>query len=875
MKDSDKKQSDDCNVGVIDTTNQELDLSRFPEANPNPVFRVDKKGRIIYNNQASQAILKSWNITENDKLPEEWSKISAKAIKTDTPQKAEVQCYDKIFKLTFAPTTDTQSTNIYGLDITDLKEAKNDSEKARWRAETINAVISDIDKDMNRDKICDTIASHLSKIFVTPRCSVILFDESNGVKVTSTFQNGKVADFGKQGTMKLDDHPNIKKVLETGKTVIVKSQERHDLARQEVSDFNKPWFYIIVPIISNNQIFGTVNISSIDPDAEYTEDDLMMIETICKYSGQAIRNVETLEHEAKARQAAEQANKDLEQANQQLKTAKQQTEEAKERFESLNKELAASIERANFKANQAIHNNQVKSRFLANMSHEIRTPMNAIIGFSEVLETQEMTSEQKEYVSIIKDSSINLLRLVNDILDFSKIESGKLDIEISGCTVEELIRTIKSLMEPFAKKKGLDFNVTIEENVPVNIRTDPMRIRQCLINLIKNAIKFTNKGYVHVTVSVVQRNDNPFICFNVEDTGIGIPEDKREAIFKSYTQAQDSMTRTFGGTGLGLTITKQLTHLLGGDLTLQSEVNKGSAFNLFIPIGDTNESQIIISEADSAENPQDEKISDRKTFTGNVLVAEDSLTNQKLIQLLLGQLGFDVTIASDGLEALMLVQDQQFDLVFMDIQMPNMNGYDATRRIRNLGFDIPIIALTAHALPGDKEKCISAGCDEYLTKPIKRTILLDTLDKYFEGKKATPNEDISSVPETESTENEPKDQCVVNWSRLIEMCGDEEVANEIVKMFVKDSPRCIETIVEAIKDNNPRHVGLYAHSLKGAAAQISAEKLADVALKLELAGKEKNINAIPVLFENVREQFNQVIQFLSQEDWMEQAKQQQ
>jgi PAS domain S-box-containing protein len=440
------------------------------------------------------------------------------------------------------------------------------------------------------------------------------------------------------------------------------------------------------------------------------------------------------------------AEENLKTANQQLQseiTERKQAEEtlrlAKEEAEEINRQLMEATTRASDMAVQAEMANRAKSEFLANMSHEIRTPMNAIIGFSDVLAGEQLANQQKEYVNVIRDAGQSLLTLINDILDFSKIEAGKLDTEIINCSLGQLLNSVESLMRPKAQEKGLDFKIIEGNGLPAQIRTDPARVRQCLINLIGNAVKFTEKGHIYVKVSLQDNRGRPYIRFDVEDTGVGIPKDRQEAIFEAFTQADGSTTRRFGGTGLGLTITRQLAELLGGYLCLISEVGKGSVFSLIIPAGVDVKKQIFLDRHNLAEELSIEKDGldgpeSELNFQGRVLVAEDSLTNQMLIKLLLEKMGLEVTIAEDGNEAVQKVFSQPFDLIFMDIQMPSMNGYEATKILREEGITTPIIALTAHAMMGDDAKCISAGCDDYLSKPINQKELIKTIRKHLTPK---------------------------------------------------------------------------------------------------------------------------------------------
>lgn len=405
-----------------------------------------------------------------------------------------------------------------------------------------------------------------------------------------------------------------------------------------------------------------------------------------------------------------------------------------------NTELALSREKAEMMAEEAVRANQAKSEFLANMSHEIRTPMNAILGFSDLLTTEELTETQAEYIGIIHQAGRNLLELINQVLDLSKIEAGKYKVAIEECPIRELLDGLGALMAPLAGAKGVAFEIRTEDDVPGIVRTDGGCLRHCLTNLIANAIKFTDHGHVHVRVGLDEGDGGRRLRFDVEDTGIGIPPDMHERIFESFTQADGSSTRRHGGTGLGLTLTRKFARLLGGDVSVTSSPGNGALFTLYIPL----KSAVAAGGDTGFDEPHSEAALQVQTrFGGTVLVVDDDRASQTLLRLTLERLGFDVDTAATGAEAVEKVRDRAFAMIFMDMQMPEMNGYEAAARIRRMGAAAPIIAVTAHAMHGDRDKCIASGCDDYLSKPFDRERLRKIVQMHLA---AAPLLAVASTP---------------------------------------------------------------------------------------------------------------------------------
>ena len=417
-------------------------------------------------------------------------------------------------------------------------------------------------------------------------------------------------------------------------------------------------------------------------------------------------------------------------------------EQANEHLQHKIHECRVAEEQATVLAHEAMAASRAKSEFLANMSHELRTPMNSIVGFSDILEAAELTDEHRGYVKMICSSSHALLTLIQDLLDFSRIEAGKLDILPMEFSIGDMMAEIDSMMRPTAIKKGIAFEILQCDMIGATLRTDRIRLRQCLLNLVSNALKFTESGHVFVNIELEEGSDDNWIRFDVEDTGIGIAPGKLEMIFDSFTQADGAMSRKYGGTGLGLAITQKLAELIDGRLDVTSDEGVGSVFSIRIPacvqVADNDEKvwnkyeaidTLALEIIDDDNTTQREKGSNMSS--GKILVAEDNPSNQKLMTILLQKMGMDVTIADDGQIAIDKCQDESFDLILMDMQMPNVNGYEATRTLRSRGVKTPIIAVTANAMMGDEEKCLEAGCDGYISKPIDRVKLGEVINSHL------------------------------------------------------------------------------------------------------------------------------------------------
>ncbi len=443
------------------------------------------------------------------------------------------------------------------------------------------------------------------------------------------------------------------------------------------------------------------------------------------------RNNQRLQAEVQERAHAEE---ELRKHASDLAAAKDREAEHAGWLEHLVKELTAARQQAEAAA-------QTKSEFLANMSHEIRTPMTAILGYVDILREPGISEEEKrDAIETVQRNGQHLLAIINDILDISKIESGRMTIERLSISPRQLIDDIVGLMSPRATEKNLDFKSDFMGEIPLSIQTDPTRLRQILVNLIGNALKFTASGSVRVVTQLVPAAGQSRLRVDVIDSGIGMNDQQLRNLFQPFTQADMTMTRQYGGTGLGLAISQRLARMLGGEITISSELGRGSCFTVTIDPGEiTRAAPSPAPTTVTLSTPKPTPAASQPLSSVRVLIVDDAPDNRRLLSFHINKAGGTFDTAENGEIAVQKIraarESQPFDVILMDMQMPVLDGYAATGVLRREGIQTPILALTAHAMVGDREKCLSAGCDDFLTKPIDRTQLLNTIIKYTTARK--------------------------------------------------------------------------------------------------------------------------------------------
>ncbi|MBU4270655.1 MAG: CHASE domain-containing protein [Planctomycetes bacterium] len=488
--------------------------------------------------------------------------------------------------------------------------------------------------------------------------------------------------------------------------------------------------------------------------------------------------------------------------------------------------------------------NQAKSQFLARMSHEIRNPMTAILGYTDlVMDPATNQSSRNNYLAVIRRNGEHLLELINDILDLSKIEAGKFTLDLRQCNLVSLLADVAGVVRPRAEQRGISLSVEYETELPETIVTDAARLRQALINLAGNAVKFTRQGSVRIVTSLLPKwQGGPAVRVQVIDTGIGIREEVLPKLFELFSQGDESVFRKFGGTGLGLAISRHIVTMLGGELAATSVWGKGSNFNLTIPTGDLDGVAMLQNPAEAEHgNAASPDAQPSKNLEGlYILLAEDGYDNRELIRTVLCAAGAIVETVENGQEAVEKAEAEPFDAILMDINMPVMDGYEATRLLRDRGYNQPILALTANAMSSDGERCLAAGCNQHLTKPIDRLRLVHAI-AVCTGREPTETKGPPA----------PKQPTIRDEGPLVSIYADDPDVAGILDGFVEGLADQLTEMGHAFSDERYADLKRYAHRLKGAGGSYGYPTLTDAGKKLEDAAAARDREAADRAFEEV------------------------
>jgi signal transduction histidine kinase/DNA-binding response OmpR family regulator len=533
--------------------------------------------------------------------------------------------------------------------------------------------------------------------------------------------------------------------------------------------------------------------------------------------------------------------------------------------------------------------NESKSNFLAHMSHEIRTPLTAIIGFGEELLDRSLSDAQRtKAVDLIVRNGKHLLELVNEILDLSKIEAGRLDVELVSVSVREVVEDVLAALRIRAKEKQLDLRINYATAIPDRITTDPTRVRQILMNLLGNALKFTESGSVTMTVRLSETVDRQLLAtegtmlhIDVTDTGIGIAEPDVPRLFQPFTQADVTTTRRFGGTGLGLTISRRLAQLLGGDVTVRSLVGIGSTFTVGLATGPLNnvrlldQSELLQTVSRTADIPRP----DQQVLSVRVLLVDDAPDNRLLVSRVLEKHGATVEIAENGREGAdrawqAFTAGEPYDVILMDMQMPVLDGFGATRELRERGYDRPIVALTANAQPSDLQQCKDAGCDAHAAKPIDRVSLFRTITELSErptSDAATPvgtgtGSDKDSPSGATASADSDAEHAIDRSKALRQMGGSEDLVREVAQMVIELLPAWLSEMERNLGTNDWDNLKRLAHTLKTSAENVGARGLADAAWQLETSLRDSQAHDAAQLLQQLSSHASPALSEL--EEWL-------